>query len=210
MSVAPLLAAALAVCTAQDESATPSPECRTPSAINWREAATDDDRTRIRTGRDAWTAALDAIRARGDIAAVTAEGPLLEPDRALGSDPLPPVGDYRCRTIKLGIRDTTRAPLSVQPALPCRIAQDGELLRLTQDVGVQRVNGRFYPDTPARGIFLGTLALGDEPLPLRYGQDRARDLAGTVERIATRRWRIALPRPVFESTVDVIELTPAG
>ncbi|MFD1786015.1 DUF4893 domain-containing protein [Sphingomonas floccifaciens] len=209
MTIAVLLAG-LALCAAQDSAASDAAECRTPAAVNWREAATADDRTRIRTGRDSWTAALDTVRARGGSAAVASEGALLEPDRALGSDPVPPAGDYRCRTIKLGIRDDSRAPVAVQPALPCRIAADGGLLRLTQAEGAQRVNGLLYPDTTSRGVFLGTLALTDEPTPLRYGQDRMRDMAGTVERVAARRWRIVLPQPAFESTLDVIEVTPAG
>ncbi|MDB5668625.1 MAG: hypothetical protein JWL74_1575, partial [Alphaproteobacteria bacterium] len=35
-----------------------------------------------------------------------------------------------------------------------------------------------------------------------------RDMAGIVERIGDRRWRIVLPRPSFESIVDVLELVP--
>lgn len=204
-----LIAATVAACTVQQGgSAAPAAECRAPGEVDWRRAATPADRTRIRTGRDAWAEALEAARARGGAAAVTGEGPLLEPDRALGTAPLPPAGAYRCRTIKLGLRDESRPPVAAQPALPCRIVRDGALLRLSQAEGQQRVNGALYPDTPARGVFLGTLALTDESFPLRYGQDRARDLAGTVERVADRRWRIVLPRPAFESTLDVIEVTP--
>jgi hypothetical protein len=34
-------------------------------------------------------------------------------------------------------------------------------------------------------------------------------MIGAVERIGPARWRIALPRPRFESTLDLIELVPA-
>lgn len=216
MSALAFLTAMLAACTpaqdgaAQSGATAPATECRLPSGANWREAATPDDRTRLRTWRNAWTAALDTIRAREGMAAVSAEGPLLEPDRALATDPLPPEGDYRCRTIKLGVRDDTRAPVSTLPAQPCRMTRDGDVLRLTQTQGPQRVNGTVYPDTAARGVFLGTLSLTDEPTPLGYGEDSVRDMAGLVERVAERKWRIVLPRPALESTLDVIEVTPAG
>jgi len=50
--------------------------------------------------------------------------------------------------------------------------------------------------------------LGDESRALRYGRDRERNLIGLVERIGPQRWRIAFPRPAFESLLDVIELVP--
>jgi hypothetical protein len=34
-------------------------------------------------------------------------------------------------------------------------------------------------------------------------------MAGVVERIGERRWRLVLPYPNFESTIDVLELLPA-
>jgi hypothetical protein len=45
---------------------------------------------------------------------------------------------------------------------------------------------------------------------MRYGRDADRDLAGWVERVGERRWRLILPYPRFESTIDVVELVPAG
>jgi hypothetical protein len=59
-------------------------------------------------------------------------------------------------------------------------------------------------------VFLGTLMLGDETRPLAYGRDQSRDLAGFVDRVGERQWRLALPLPAFESLVDVIELVPAA
>jgi hypothetical protein len=52
------------------------------------------------------------------------------------------------------------------------------------------------------------LVLGDEMMPLDYGSDRMRDMAGLIERIDDRRWRLVLPRPAYESLLDVIELVP--
>jgi hypothetical protein len=35
-------------------------------------------------------------------------------------------------------------------------------------------------------------------------------MAGYLQRIGDRRWRLALPQPHFESLFDVIELVPAA
>ncbi len=35
-----------------------------------------------------------------------------------------------------------------------------------------------------------------------------RDMAGVLERIGERRWRLVLPYPRFESLLDVVELVP--
>ena len=44
---------------------------------------------------------------------------------------------------------------------------------------------------------------------MQYGRDPDRDLAGWVERIGDNRWRLILPYPIYESTLDVLELVPA-
>jgi hypothetical protein len=61
-----------------------------------------------------------------------------------------------------------------------------------------------------RQVFLGSLVLGDETRAMQYGNDPERDLAGFVERIGDRRWRLLLPRPRFESLIDVVEIVPAA
>jgi hypothetical protein len=45
---------------------------------------------------------------------------------------------------------------------------------------------------------------------MQYGRDQERDVAGFVERIGPNRWRMLLPRPHFESQIDVMELVPIG
>ena len=52
------------------------------------------------------------------------------------------------------------------------------------------------------------MVLGDETRAYQYGRDPERDLAGWVERIGERRWRVIFPYPHYESTLDVIELVP--
>jgi hypothetical protein len=178
---------------------------------DWRQIATADDRNRLRHWREAWTAAL-AQANRSEAAAIAAGGALFEPDAALAG-PQPPAGDYACRTVKLG-----RAPADgsaggvldyvAYPAFRCRIAEVDGRLRFTKLSGSQRPVGTLFPDNGRRMIFLGTLSLGDEARALRYSRDRERDLIGILERVGPNRWRIAFPRPHFESLLDVIELTP--
>lgn len=175
----------------------------------WRDVATDRDRVRVREWRSAWVEALREARASGHAAEIEREGVLLHPDSAL-LRPAPPVGDYRCRVIKVGSQDDLLDYIAY-PAFRCRIRpeRDGRLsfVKLT---GSQRPIGFIYPDDTRRMIFLGTMQLGDERRSLRYGIDDERDMAGIVERIGDRRWRIVFPRPSFESIIDVLELVPVG
>jgi len=172
---------------------------------DWRRAATPADRARLRGWRSAWMAALADARATGDgAAAIARDGGLFDPDRSL-EQPLPPSGDYRCRTVKLGRRGAVGLGYVAYPWFRCWVGERGEFVRLD---GSQRQVGRFFADTDARAVFLGTLALGDEHSPIAYARDPQRDLAGLVERIGERRWRIAFPFPAFESKLDVVEVVP--
>ena len=203
LPLAPLLPAALAA--AHEEVVTPR------AGSDWRQIATADDRDRLRHWRDAWIAAL-AQANRSEAAAIAAGGALFEPDAALPG-PQPPAGDYACRTVKLG-RAPAGRPASgmldyvAYPVFRCRIAEVDGRLRFTKLTGSQRPAGTIFPDNGRRMIFLGTLSLGDEGRALRYSRDRERDLIGILERVGPNRWRIAFPRPHFESLLDVIELTP--
>lgn len=174
---------------------------------DWRSAATEHDRDRLRHWRDAWVDALALANRGGHADDIAGGGALFEPDAALpGAEP--PPGDYICRTVKLGrARPATRDYIAY-PALPCRIARWSGRLHFTRLTGPQRQAGTIFPDNGRRMVFLGTLMLGDERRALRYGRDRERNLIGVVERIGARRWRIAFPRPHYESLLDVIELVP--
>ncbi len=153
---------------------------------DWREVATAADRERLRGWRTAWLAGLPS--SHGDT--------LLEPDRALPA-PMPPAGGYRCRVI--------RAARASRP-VACRV--EAGAFVITE--GAFRPAGQLFADSDARAIFLGTLVMGDERRPMRYGRDDRRDAAGIVERIAAARWRIALPYPrLGGGTIDLIEIVPA-
>jgi hypothetical protein len=174
---------------------------------DWRAIATQDDRGRLRDWRDVFVAGLKAARAAGHADAIAREGALLEPDSALGGGAIPN-GNYRCRVIKLGAKSPGMLDYVTYPGFACQVRQQGHVQALAKVTGSQRYVGRIFPGDPMRQPFLGTLVLGDEQRALQYGRDRERDVAGFVERIGPRRWRMLMPRPHFESQMDVLELVP--
>ena len=175
----------------------------------WRIAATGADRQRLRDWRSAFVEALAKAHAGGNGAAIATEGVLLDPDAAIDGGPIPN-GDYRCRVIKLGAKQPGLLDYVAYPAFNCRITQERHLQGFAKMSGSQRPVGVIFPGDAIRQVFLGTLVLGDESRAMQYGRDPDRDLAGFVERIGPARWRMVLPRPAFESTLDVIELIPSS
>ena len=180
---------------------------RGDQGARWRDVATERDRERLREWRSTWIEALRDARAAGHGDEIAGEGVLLHPDAAR-LRPAPPVGDYRCRVIKVGGQGDLLDYVAY-PEFRCRIRPErGGRLSFVKLTGSQRPIGMIYPDATRRMVFLGTLQLGDERRSLRYGVDPERDMAGIVERIGERRWRLVFPRPTFESIVDVLELVP--
>ncbi len=179
-----------------------------PVASDWRTVATETDRKRLREWRDNFSRAVQKARAAGHGAKIDAEGRLLALDAALPG--ALPNGHYRCRIIKLGARADGPLDYIAYPGYACRVTQEGALQYFAKLSGSQRPMGRIYPADAMRSVFLGVLMLGDEQWPMRYGSDPDRTLAGWVERIEPRRWRIVLPSPRFESLTDVVELVPVG
>src|SRR3546814_12704807 len=84
-----------------------------------------------------------------------------------------PAGDYRCRTIKVGARTGTLGYIAYS-WFRCRVDAGQGAASLTKLTGSQRPVGRIFPDNAKRQIFLGTLELGDEKLPLDYGSEIGR------------------------------------
>lgn len=175
----------------------------------WRATATEQDRARIRNWYKAWEAALADARAKGHGAEIDREGVLLRPVAAL-PNPYLPAGNYRCRTLKVGSQGGGTLGYIAYDWFRCRVDAEQGLSSLTKLTGSQRPVGLIFPDNLTRQVFLGTLELGDETMPVNYGIDRMRDMAGLVERIGDNRWRLVLPAPAYESLLDVIELVPAG
>lgn len=174
--------------------------------VDWRQAATPGDRTRLRNWRQAWIDALARAR-KTNAAEIVAGGALFDPDRAYPGA-LPPVGRYRCRVYKLGAKGTAMAEFTSYPDFACRVGSDGTMTTFYKLEGAQRPAGVLFHDSGSRAVFLGTLVIGDERRAMRYGRDAARDLIGYVERVGDKRWRLVLPYPRFESVLDVVELVP--
>lgn len=175
--------------------------------VPWRQIATEDDRARLRDWRPTFNSALDAARKAGHAGEIAREGALLDPDAALADGTIPD-GMYRCRVIKLGAKAEGNLPYVSYPGFTCRVRPDHQLHRLGKLSGSQRYVGIVFPDDRVHEVFLGALVLGDERRALQYGQDQTRDVAGYVERIGPQRWRLVMPKPHFESQLDVMELVP--
>ena len=186
----------------------PMPVTLKVASMDWHQVATDKDRERLRTWRTAWITALARIKAAGRGADLTGQGELFEPDRAL-SNAAPPPGRYRCRVFKLGANGVAMRDFTAYPPYECRINDEGEVSSLYKVGGSQRPIGLLFPDGGARMVVLGTMMFGDEKKPMDYGRDDGRDMAGYIERVGDKRWRLVLPWPKFESIVDVVELVPA-
>ena len=188
--------------------------CATKAIISnptadWRAVATDKDREKLRDWRNAFVDGLAQARAAGHGQAVDAEGVLLQPDAALGGEPIPN-GLYRCRVTKLGAQSAGMLPYVAYPYFSCRVQPAGQLQGFAKLTGSQRPVGMVFPGDALRQVFLGTIVLGDETRAMQYGNDPDRDVAAFVERIGPARWRIVIPSPAFESRTDVIELIPAN
>ncbi|MFL6720344.1 MAG: DUF4893 domain-containing protein [Sphingomonas sp.] len=176
---------------------------------DWRQVATSDDRARLRDWRSAFVDALAAARKSGHGADLDREGALFEPDAALGGGPIPN-GDYRCRMFKLGAKSPGMLDFVGYAPFVCRIRAERDLQAFAKLNGSQRPVGLIFPGDMLRQTFLGTLVLGDERRAMQYGQDETRDVAGFVERIGPARWRLVMPRPHFESQLDMLELVPSS
>lgn len=180
-----------------------------PASSAWRQVITQDDLKRTSQWRTAFTTALAKSRAAGHGAEIDREGALLKPDAALGPTPIPN-GRYKCRMIKIGAKSPGMLDYIAYPAFDCRIQQEHGLQGFAKLTGSQRQVGVIFPDSAQRQLFLGSLVLGDEERAMQYGRDADRDVAGWVERVGDNRWRIIMPYPRFESTMDVLELVPAS
>ena len=178
-------------------------------ATDWREVATPADRSRLRGWRQSWIDALVQVPGGREASPIAADPALFDPDRALPGA-APPPGTYSCRVFKLGANGTAMRAVTTYPAIGCAVTAEAGVPSIRATTGAQRPIGLIFPDGPSRAVFLGTMILGDETSPLVYGQDASRDMAGYIERIGPKRWRLVLPRPRFESILDVVEIVPAS
>lgn len=176
---------------------------------DWHKVVTKADKSRLLRWRTALVAAIASATKEGEGEAITQEGVLLQPDVGL-EQPAIPAGNYVCRTIKIGRKGSHTKAFLARPPSNCTLSDKNGRMRFTTINGSQRARGDIFPGNERRQIFLGTLAFGDETRAMDYGRDGARDMAGSLERIGDRRWRLLLPEPGFDSMMDVIEITPAN
>lgn len=170
----------------------------------WGAVITNEDRVRLREWRTAWIEGLTSARGEGFTADIAREGALLDPDAARTAPEIPD-GNYRCRTIKLGRKTGFGKAFRIEPVADCYLR--GGHFRVTQ--GVQRLNGHVWHYDGTRLIFLGAIEVSDERASIPYARDKERDAMGLLDKVGPDRWRMALPRPSWESQTDVVEITPA-
>jgi hypothetical protein len=175
---------------------------------DWHDVITDPDHERLRAWRQSLVNALNGARAAGHGAEIDKAGVLLDPDAGV-EDATLPVGFYNCQVVKLGAKAPSTTQYVTMPMHRCEVRPSDDITRLIQRDGLQRPSGRLYPDGPSRMIFLGTMVLADETLPIVYGRDADRNMVGVLQRIGDKRWRMLLPSPSWEAQSDVMDLTPA-
>lgn len=174
------------------------------AAESWRTIATPADAARLEQRDEAFAAALAEVTASEFAGELAKNAPLYDATKRL-DNPLPPEGKYLCATHKLGGQFLA---FIAYPDFVCAVYGEGDKRQFVKLTGSQRPVGYIHADGKRSGVFLGSLMLGDDEGLVAYGQDKERDLAGTVERIGKDRWRIVFPRPYYESTVDIIDLRP--
>jgi hypothetical protein len=110
-------------------------------------------------------------------------------------------GNWQCRTIKLGGDFGT---LTIYDWFRCKVSDDGSGWVLEKLTGSQRTKGRFYDDNPKRAIYLGSFFVEGDPVR-PYGSGPKTDQVGYAFRTGAKAWRIELPAPYYESTLDILE-----
>lgn len=186
----------------------PPPVADAPVLNDWRRFVTVADRDRYERLDAAWTLALEQARRQQGSGDLRGTGELIDP-AAARPGVTPPVGDYRCRTVKLGSQGGDEGlGYVVYGWFRCRIEDTPQGLRFSKLTGSQRPAGLIFPETDRRMILLGSMALASEPTADSYGQRPDRDVIAVVERIGEARWRLVVPWPQAESNLDLIELVP--
>jgi hypothetical protein len=204
-----MLAALLGGCQpAATDKPRPTVALEVPDKSSWRGVASAEDISRIDRLPAAWSEALADARKAGFSRQIREEGDLLKADGSLPRA-APPPGSYNCRLIKLGsAAPRERAFISHKPFF-CFVGVSDNQLSITKQTGSLRPGGYLWDtEDSARLIFLGSIALGSEDVPLPYGENSARDMAGVFERFGNFRYRLLVPWPRQGSKLDVFELIP--
>jgi hypothetical protein len=115
-----------------------------------------------------------------------------------------PLGDYQCRTIKLG----GLSALTAYSYFACRIFEDAGQLKIEKLTGSQRFTGDLYMQETGVA-YRGASHYGYEE-PRQYEGTTDRDQVGCIyeSNAVPGTLLLELPQPHFESTHDIIELRP--
>ncbi len=176
---------------------------------DWRTIITSTDRDRYQRRDAAWSLALQQAKRQAGSGDLAGLGDLTE-RRAVQNGVTPPVGDYRCRTVKLGSQGGEDGlGYVVYGWFACRIEQTPRGLKFSKLTGSQRPSGLLFPENNREMVMLGSVSLASEPAANSYGRLPDRDLVAVLERVGERRWRLVIPWPRNESNLDLIELVPA-
>ncbi len=186
----------------------PPPDGSGPVLRDWRSIITSYDRDRYGRVDAAWRLALEQARRQEGSGDLGSLGALIDPGAAVGGV-TPPEGDYRCRTVKLGSQGgESGLGYVVYGWFDCRIERTSAGLKFSKLTGSQRPSGLLFPESNREMVMLGSVSLGSEPAANSYGQNPDRDMVAVLERIGSRRWRLVIPWPQYESNLDIIELVP--
>lgn len=119
------------------------------------------------------------------------------------------LGNYRCRTIKLG----GITPDVIYSWFRCRISMKGGGPYLEKLTGSQYTNGYLYPKGDGRYVYLGGSSVIGEPRHAYSGNGATvgapvtpDDQIGLLTKIGPGHFRLEMPYPLQESTMDVLEL----
>ncbi|MGD0192694.1 MAG: DUF4893 domain-containing protein [Rhizomicrobium sp.] len=119
------------------------------------------------------------------------------------------MGNWRCRTIKLGGMTAD----VVYSWFRCRVSERDGALEFEKVSGSQKLNGRLYANESGGYVLLGALSAKGEPAHRYSGNNQAAgaqatpdDVIGLLEATGRSTARIEFPYPVQESVFDVIEL----
>lgn len=185
------------------------------AADGWEGRMSAHDRDRLAREAAALGTGLRAALAGGTAGDVAALVDILS-DPARPIDPEALVGDWRCRTIKLG---GPFGALTVYGFFKCRVSFGPDGLVFEKTTGSQRKLGDLYPDwagasgadAVTRFVYLGGEYYGnDTPRGYRGEGDPAspdfRDEIGYLTMPHSGRALLGLPWPTRESDYDILDL----
>lgn len=162
---------------------------------------TKADRLKLENYEMTKTKALDEARRGATHAEVAPIETLLKLPALPFSEKFNPLGNWKCRTTKLG-----GAPaVTVYGWFRCRITDDGSGWTLEKMSGSQRTKGRFFTESDNRLTYLGVGYVNNDKPP-KYGAGPESDQIGYVYRTGDNTMRIEFPAPHYESVFDILEL----